>query len=74
MSGYVCPWCGPCTFPHGRGQFTNGCNAEPICPTCDLTSNECAYADRIIADSDAVFRQEWREFEAKRRIEKARAS
>ena len=72
MSDHTCPWCGPYSFPYGRDRFTNGLDAEPICPRCDLTPSECAYADRIIADSAAVLRQEWQAWEAKRQAEKSR--
>ncbi len=56
-----CPMCGPY---HVRRTDQAG---TPICPTCDMTAGEHAYRARILADSDAVFRQEWREWEAKRR-------
>lgn len=53
-----CPWCGP--YQPNPGQ------AAGICPTCGLDAGEIAYAERIMADSDAVLRQEYAEFQANR--------
>ena len=53
-----CRWCGP--YPHRPRS------ADNICPTCGLDAAEVRYAERIMADSDAVYRQEWREFQANR--------
>jgi hypothetical protein len=55
----VCPWCGP--YPHRLGS------TDDICPICGLDAREVAYSERIIADSDAVWREENRAFQAKRR-------
>jgi hypothetical protein len=52
-----CPTCGP---------FSSNGGSAAVCPTCDLTPDEHAYIDRILADSDAVYRLEHREFQAKR--------
>lgn len=54
----VCPWCGPYTQAPSQ--------SVPICPTCGLTPGEVAYSERIIADSDAVWREENRAFQLKR--------
>lgn len=57
----VCPWCGPYTrLP----QATN-----VICPTCGLDAAEIAYAERIIADSTAVYVEEVRAYRAKREMQ-----
>jgi ribosomal protein L37AE/L43A len=53
-----CPWCGPF---YKRMSDTHG-----ICPKCNLTPAEVAYAERIIADSTAVWREENRAFQAQR--------
>lgn len=54
-----CPWCGP----YWRQQS----DTVGVCPKCKLDAGEVRYADRILADSDAVYRQEVREFQARRR-------
>lgn len=53
-----CPMCGP---------FLASWSPSPICPSCDMTAGEHAYRLRIMADSAAVYAQEVREFNAKRR-------
>ncbi len=55
----VCPWCG--LYKPNPGA------SAAICPTCGLDAAEIAYSERIIADSDAVWREENRAFQAKRR-------
>lgn len=52
----VCPWCGP--YLRFIGQ------ASGICPTCGLDAAEIAYAERIIADSTAVYAEEVRAYRA----------
>jgi hypothetical protein len=52
-----CPWCGPVPImPSG------------VCPSCDMTPGEHAYRLRILADSDAVYAEEIRAFQAQRQI------
>lgn len=55
----VCPWCGP--FLRRPGDSAGG-----ICPSCDMTPGEHAYRLRILADSDAVWAEENRAFQAQR--------
>jgi hypothetical protein len=51
-----CPWCGP----------TPSFGSSGICPSCDMTPGEHAYRLRILADSDAVYAEENRAFQAQR--------
>ncbi len=53
-----CPWCGPF---YRRQSDTHG-----ICPKCHLTPAEVRYAERIIADSSAVYAEEHRAFQSQR--------
>lgn len=55
----LCPMCGP--WERLPSQTLG------ICPTCEMTAGEHAYRDRIMADSAAVYAQEVREFNARRR-------
>jgi hypothetical protein len=70
MSTHTCPNCGEYAFPFGRDAYT--ADGQPICPTCDLTPGENSYIDRILADSDEVYRQEHRAFQVRRAAEKGR--
>lgn len=49
----ICPWC--------------GAHPGEVCPACGLDTGEAIYADRIIADSTAVWIEEVRAFNAQRR-------
>jgi hypothetical protein len=71
---HTCPWCGPYTFRVGFERFTNGHPSEPICPTCEMTPGEHAYRLRILADSDAVYAEEHRAFQAQRAAERSRVA
>lgn len=53
-----CLWCGP--------YKPNPGNAGIICPTCGLDEGEIRYAERIIADSSAVYAEEHRAYQANR--------
>lgn len=55
----VCPLCGP--WERQPSQTL------AVCPTCDMTAGEHAYRARILADSAAVYAQEVRDFNARRR-------
>jgi ribosomal protein L37AE/L43A len=62
----TCPMCGPFTLGRGR-------NGIDECPTCEMTPGEHAYRLRILADSDAVLREEVRAYRAKRDAERRTA-
>lgn len=49
----ICPW--------------DGAHPGEVCPTCGLDTGEANYAQRIIDNSDAVWVEEAREFNARRR-------
>lgn len=53
-----CPWCGP--FYRRQSDIIGAC------PKCGLTPAEVAYAERIIADSTAVYVEEVRAYRANR--------
>lgn len=57
-----CPMCGP---------YLAAWSPFSICPTCDMEPGQHAYRLRIMADSAAVYAQEVREFNARRRDGKA---
>lgn len=59
MSVHTCPMCGPFK--------PKPCSTVPECPTCEMTPGEHAYRARILADSDAVLREEYAAYRAETR-------
>lgn len=59
---HPCPWCGP--YGPSKAHDEHG---QPICPRCGMTAGEIAYAERILADSAAVYAEEHRAFQQQRR-------
>ncbi len=71
----VCPGCGPRLSKSDSPAAE--ANRRPefiVCPTCGMDPAEYAYRGRILADSDAVYAEEHRAFQAQRAAEQSRVA